>query len=430
MAFPVDFDGRGAPCPSPLPFTLGQSAASAPTTGGATTSFAFALARPEGQQYVSKLTTTLPAGLVAKVPSVTPCGEPRAQQGDCTPASQIGTATVSLGSGPSPLVLSGSVYFTGPYAGAPFGLSVVVLAEKIGPYDYGRIVTRATISVDPFTSRVIVSSQLPTIVGGVPLRLRTLNVSVDRPNFTLNPTNCGLLDVSSTLTSTLGTTQSLATPFQATGCDALPFKPRLTASTSSKTSRARGASLVVKMRMPGSPQANIRSVLVALPKRLPSRLSTLSHACTQAVFSANPLACPPASRVGTATVRTPVLPDKLTGPAIFVSHGGAAFPDLDLVLSGDGVTVILVGNTNIAKGVTTSDFATLPDVPVSSVEVRLPMGKNSALAANGKLCKQRLNMPTTITAQNGKQIKRNTRISVSGCPRKHRHHHRRHHRRH
>ncbi len=185
----------------------------------------------------------------------------------------------------------------------------------------------------------------------------------------------------------------------------------------------------MKMRTPKGPQANIRSVLVALPKHLPSRLSTLAHACTQAVFGASPFACPPASRVGTATVRTPVLPDKLTGPAILVSHGGAAFPDLDLVLSGDGVTVILVGNTNIAKGVTTSNFAALPDVPVSSVEVRLPVGRNSALTAIGKVCRQRLEMPTTITAQNGKQVKRNTRISVSGCPHVRRHKHKRHPRR-
>ncbi len=160
-AFPIDFDGKGGACPSPLPFTLSQSAASSPTAGGANTSFAFGLARAEGQQYLSKLTTTLPAGLIAKIPSVTLCGEPQAQQGGCAPASQIGTATVSVGSGPTPLALTGSVYLTGPYGGAPYGLSVVVPAEKIGPYDYGRIVTRATINVDPFTSRVVVFESTP-----------------------------------------------------------------------------------------------------------------------------------------------------------------------------------------------------------------------------------------------------------------------------
>jgi hypothetical protein len=425
-AFSVDFDGKGGACPAPLPFTLGQSATSAPTTGGAHSSFAFSLARSDGQQYLSKLSTTLPAGLVGKIPAVPLCGEPQADLGQCTSASQIGTASVSVGSGPTPLSLSGSVFLTGPYGGAPFGLSVVVPAEKIGPFNYGRIVTRATVGVDPFTSRIVVSSQVPTVVGGAPLRLKALAVNVNRPNFMLNPTNCTSLDTTTTLTSTFGTTQSLSTPFQATGCDKLAFKPKLTASSNKKTSRARGARLVVKMRMLKGSQANIKSVFVALPKQLPSRLSTLNHACLQATFTANPLSCPAASRVGTATVATPVLPHKLTGPAIFVSHGGASFPDLDLVLSGDGVTVILVGTTNIAKAVTTSDFASLPDVPVSSVEVKLPVGRNSALAAVGSLCKHPLKMPTTITAQNGKVHKQTTKISVSGCPRKHKHHHARH----
>jgi hypothetical protein len=427
-AFPVDFDGKAGACPSPLPFALSQGAATSPATGGGNTSFAFGLARGEGQQYLSKVATVLPAGLVGKIPSVTLCGEPQAEKGECTSASQIGTVAVTLGSGPTPLALAGTAYLTGSYGGAPYGLSVVVPAEKIGPYDYGRIVTRAAINVDPHSARILVTSQLPTIVGGAPLRLRTLSVSVNRPNFTINPTNCGALTTNTTLTSTFGTVQPLTTPFQATGCGALAFAPKLTASTNAKTSKANGAILVVKVAYRAGPQANIKSVLVALPKQLPARISTLNKACPAATFEANPATCPPLSRVGTATVTTPVLPGKLTGPAMFVSHGGAAFPDLDLVLSGDGVTVILVGNTNISKGVTSSTYASVPDVPVSSFEVRLPTGKDSVLGAVGSLCKKPLLIPTTIAAQNGKAIKQSTKVSVSGCPRKHkRRHHKRHH---
>jgi hypothetical protein len=426
IAFPVDFDGKGGACPAPLPFALTQSATTSPATGGANTSFNFGLARGEGQQYLSKITTVLPPGLVGKVPSVTLCGEPQAERGECISASQIGTAAVTLGSGPTPLALSGTAYLTGSYGGAPYGLSVVVPAEKIGPFDYGRIVTRATINVDPLTARIVVTSQLPTIVGGAPLRLRTLNVNVNRPNFTINPTNCSAFTTATTLTSTFGTTQSLSTPFQATGCGALAFSPKFRASTNAKTSRAKGAILVVKVAYPAAAQANIKSVFVALPKQLPSRLSTLNNACPEATFNANPSACPPLSSVGTVTVTTPVLPGKLTGPAMFVSHGGASFPDLDIVLKGDGVTVILVGNTFIGKGITTSNYASVPDVPISSFEVRLPAGKDSVLTAVGSLCKKPLLMPTTITAQNGKTIKQRTRISVSGCPRKHK---RRHHKR-
>lgn len=416
MAFPIDFDGRGGSCPSPLPFTLSQSATSVPTTGAANTNFTYSLARADGQQYLSKVATTLPPGLVGKIPTVPLCGEPQAAAGQCAPSSQIGTTSVSVGSGPTPLTLAGLVYLTGPYAGAPYGLSVVVPAEKVGPFNYGRIVTRAAITVDPYTARITVSSQLPTIVGGVPLRLKGLTVNVNRPNFTVNPSNCGALDTTTALTSTFGTTQSLSTPFKSTGCDALAFTPKLTASTNAKTSRANGAILVVKVGYPSGPQANIKSVVVSLPKQLPSRLSTLNHACPQAIFAANPAACPAKSSVGTATVTTPVLPGKLTGPAMFVSHGGAAFPDLDFVLKGDGVTVILIGNTNITHAITTSSFAAVPDVPVSSFEVRLPTGRNSVLTAVGSVCKKSLVMPTTITAQNGKTIKQRTKIAVGGCP--------------
>jgi hypothetical protein len=268
ISFPIDFDGKGGVCPSPLPFVLGQSAATTPTTGGATTNFNFSLTRGEGQQYVSKLTTILPQGLLGKIPSVTLCGEAQAQQGECTAASQIGTVSVSLGSGAPLLTLSGTAYLTGPYGNAPYGLSVVVPAEKVGPFDYGKIVTRASINVEPFTSRIVVSSQLPTIVGGVPLRLRSLDVNVNRPNFAINPTNCAALNTETTLTSTFGTNQPLSTPFQATACSALAFAPKLTASTNAKTSRANGAILVVKVAYPTGPQANIKSVLVTLPKLL------------------------------------------------------------------------------------------------------------------------------------------------------------------
>jgi hypothetical protein len=436
LSFPVDFDGKGAACPSPLPFALSQSTKDQPATGGSTSSFTLDLAREVGDQYLEKVSVTLPPGLVAKVPAVQQCGEAQASQDKCPPASQIGTVSAALGSGPSPLTLPGAVYFTGPYAGAPFGLLVAVPAEKVGPFDYGTIVTRATIAIDPYTARVIVASTLPTIVGGVPLRLRSLTVDVNRPNFTLNPTNCGALATETLLTSTFGTTQLLSSPFQVSGCNALPFKPKLRVSTSAKASRAHGALLEVSIGYPRGRQANISSVVVQLPRQLPSRLSTLNKACLQDTFEADPYSCPAASDVGNVDVTTTVLPKPLSGNAFFVSPGGAAFPDLDLVLRGDGVTIILVGNTHISsKGTTTSTFASLPDVPVTSFHLKLPTGPHSALDAHGNLCSPPLEMPTTIRAQNGAVLEQRTRIAVKGCrtrrhPRRHRHHRRRHHPRH
>ena len=124
----------------------------------------------------------------------------------------------------------------------------------------------------------------------------------------------------------------------------------------------------------------MKSVYVSLPKQLPSRLTTLQKACPEATFAANPVNCRAlGSEVGSATVTTPVLPGKLKGSAYLVSHGGEAFPDLDIVLEGDGITVILTGNTKITKGITSSTFAAIPDVPVTSFVLNLPVGPHSAL---------------------------------------------------
>lgn len=402
-------------CPSPLPFALQQSTQSSNANAGAYTSYTFNLNRGDGQQYLSRLQTTLPPGLVGAIPSVPLCGEPQAQTGTCAAASEIGKATVEVGAGSEPYAFTGPVYLTGPYNGAPYGLSIPVAAQA-GPFDLGTVVTRAAIGVDPHTARVIATSSLPTIVRGVPLRLKSLSVAVTRPSFLFNPTDCAPLSTDSGLTSTFDTIQNVSSPFLLSNCAALAFKPSLKASTGAKTSKPSGASLRVSIAQ-APHQANIRSVFAQLPKQLPSRLTTLQKACPEATFAANPRACRPlGSEVGTAAVHTPVLPGELTGSAYLVSHGGAAFPDLDLVLEGDGVQVILAGNTDIKKGITSSTFAAVPDVPISSFALNLPVGPHSALTANGSLCSSKLVMPTTITAQNGAQIRQNTTISVTGCP--------------
>lgn len=145
-------------------------------------------------------------------------------------------------------------------------------------------------------------------------------------------------------------------------------------------------------------------------------LERIQRACMAAVFEAKPVVCPAGTVVGHAVVHTAVLPVPVTGPVYFVSHGGAAFPDLVIVLQGYGITIDLVGNTYIKKGITSTTFNTVPDAPVSSFELTLPEGKFSALAANGNLCRQKLIMPTAFTGQNGAVINQDTHIEVTGCP--------------
>jgi hypothetical protein len=325
---------------------------------------------------------------------------------------------VSAGAGSEPYGFSGPVDLTGPYGGAPYGLSIPVAANA-GPFALGTVVTRAALNVNPYTGRVTVASALPTIVKGVPLRVRSVSVAVNRANFLFNPTNCGALASESTLTSTLGASDNAASPFQVTGCGALAFTPTLKASTRVPKKKLEGVSLQVNLIQPAG-QANISSVMAQLPLQLPTRLETLKNACAEATFAANPHSCPPASAVGSATVTTPVLPGALTGPAYLVSHGGAAFPDLDLALEDNGVHVILTSTTRIYKGITTSTFTGIPDAPVSSFALNLPTGRESILAVNGNLCSQPVVMPTTITAQSGAHTTQNVSIAVAGCPARYR----------
>jgi hypothetical protein len=425
--FVVDANNAKGACSSPLPFSLTQASENSSANAGGHTNTTFNLVRPSGNQYISRVKTTLPAGLVGAIPAVTQCPEPQASTGSCASTSQIGTATVEAGAGSAPFVFKGPVYLTGPYKGAPFGLSIAIAAVA-GPFNLGTVVTRATINVDPHTARVIVEATLPRIVkavgkasSGILLRLRKISVAVNKQGFLLNPTNCSPLATETTAYAFTApsagetATLNLSSPFQVGNCGALAFKPAFKAASSARTSKRNGASLETTINQ-ASGQANMKSVTVQLPLQLPSRLTTLQQACLAATFEANPFHCPSGSFVGGVRANTPVLPAKMTGPAILVSHSNAAFPDLDLVLEGNGVRVIVVGNTDIKNGITTTKFAAAPDVPVSSVTVNLPIGPHSALAAFGNLCAKRLVMPTTIVGQNGVTIKQKTRIFVRGCP--------------
>ncbi len=415
--FNVDWDGHGGACPSVMPFGPVFEAGTSNANAGQLSPLTVTFNREDREQDFSQIKVVTPPGLLGSLSGVPLCGEPQADLGTCPASSQIGKMTVAAGPGSHPYYQQGQVYLTGPYKGAPFGLSIVV-PTKAGPFDLGNVVVRATITVDSHTTALTVKTDpLPQILDGIPLRLRKTNVTIDRPGFIFNPTDCAQLHITATISGSQGTQTEVAAPFAVAGCAGLSFGPKFSVATSGKTSKAGGASLDAKLVVPSGPQSNIAKVKVELPKQLPSRLTTLQKACPDSTFEANPAACPAGSEIGAVQAVTPILPVKLRGPVYFVSHGGAAFPNLVAVLQGYGVRVDLVGETFISKkGITSSTFTNIPDVPVSSFELFLPQGKGSALAANGNLCKSKLVMPTLFVGQDGAQLKQNTPIKVTGCP--------------
>jgi hypothetical protein len=438
--FAIGSGPKGTPCASPQPFNPTFQAGAGNPQAAAFTPFTVSIGGPEGgpakalksdtDQALKSVTMTLPPGLSGLLSQVELCPEAQANAGTCGEKSLIGEATAVAGLGPDPFtVTGGKVYITGPYKGAPFGLSIVIPA-KAGPFDFGIVVTRATINVNPSTAQITIANDVPTMLNsttyhtGVPVQLRRIDVTVQRPGgapFQFNPTNCSPLSITGTLGGDQGASAPISVPYQVTGCNNLPFSPQLSAVVGAQASKANGANFTVNVKSNGLGGANIQKVRLQLPLALPSRLTTIQKACLLVVFNANPATCPEGSNIGFATIHTPVLKNPLSGPAYLVSHGNEAFPDVEFVLQGEGVTIVLDGKTDIKKGITYSRFEAAPDAPFTTFETVLPAGPHSALTAfvppsqNYNLCKTTLLMPTEIVAQNGDVIRQTTNIAKSGC---------------
>ncbi len=443
--FTISSGVEGGACPSGgvPPFKPLVTAGTENPNAGAYSPLNILIDRKDGEQEITGFASQLPLGLTGNLSGIPFCSEADIQQArkktgaqeqaepSCPAASQIGYTVADAGVGQVLAQAPGKIYLAGPFEGAPFSV-VGIVAAKVGPFDLGTVVVHFPLDINPLTAGVTIpagaADQIPHIIKGIVVHVREIRVYIDRAKFMLNPTDCEQMSFAATVigggadpTNPAGYDPVTATsPFRVTACQALAFKPSFKASTSGKTSRANGASLHVTLGYPSAPQgtqANIKSVKVELPKQLPSRLTTLQKACTAGQFEANPAGCPAASIVGHAKAITPILPVPLEGPAYFVSYGGAKFPELVIVLQGYGVTIDLHGETFISKkGITSSTFRTVPDQPVTSFELTLPQGPDSALAANGNLCAASLVMPTAFTAQNGATLKQSTSIEVTGCP--------------
>jgi hypothetical protein len=425
------------------PFAPEATTGTLNNNAGSYSQFDLKISRKDGEQELTRFSTTFPPGLTGNLTGIPFCadseieaarqktGTQELSEPSCPAASEIGHTLVSAGVGTVLAQAPGKVYLAGPYHGSALSI-VSITAAKVGPFDLGTVVIRFALRVNPVTAQVEIDSAgsdpIPHIIDGIVVNVREIHAYIDRSRFILNPTSCNPMSIQNVVTGAGADFTNpadqvpvlLSSPFQAADCANLAFKPTFKVSTSGKTSKAGGASLSVKLSFPAGSQgteANISKVKVDLPKQLPSRLTTLQKACLAATFDANPAGCPAASIIGHAKAITPILPVPLEGPAYFVSHGGEAFPSLVMVLQGYGVTIDLTASTFISKtGITSSTFKTVPDQPVTSFELMLPQGKYSALAANGNLCTSKLAMPTAFTGQNGLEVHQSTPISVTGCP--------------
>jgi hypothetical protein len=386
---------------------------------GAFSSFDLSFSRTDTDQELSGLSVTLPPGVLAKLAGVAECSDAQVAQASCPAASQVGTAETGAGAGSDPIFLGGNVYLTGPYKGAPYGLAVIVPAV-VGPFNLGNAVVRQALFVDPTDAHVtVVSDPFPTILPGtgIPLRLKQVDVSLNRPGFTVNPTSCARMSVTATLTSTAGAADNFASPFQVGNCQSLGFSPKLSIDLSGSARKSGAHPTLTANLTPPSGQANIANARVTLPLSLALDPNNSNNVCSFAVAQAvqtGPAGCPSSTIVGTASASTPLLSQPLTGNVYLVQGirtgpGGQqirTLPSLLIPLRG-ALALNLRATTAVDRyGRLVTTFSNVPDVPVSAFHLVLNGGAKGLLVITGRgenICLAPQTSYATLNAQSGRQ---------------------------
>lgn len=379
------------------------SAGSVNPAAGRFSSFVTSLTSESGEQNLSGLTVNLPEGVLAKLAGVGVCSEAQAATGSCPASSQVGTTTVATGPGPSPLWIPQpgkdptAVYLAGPYKGGPYSL-VVKTPAQAGPFDLGTVVVRAAIHVDPETARVSVASDsLPQFLEGIPVTYRTVQVDVNRPDFTLNPTSCARMQVGGSASSVSGGRAALASPFQVGGCSSLGFKPKLRLRLKGGTTRSSHPALRATLTMPEG-DANIARASVALPHSEFLDQNHIKTICTRVQFAAN--TCPAGSVYGHARALTPLLDQPLEGP-VYLRSSSHELPDLVADLNGQ-IHVVLVGRIDSVNAGIRTTFEAVPDAPVSKFVLSMQGGKKGLLVNSTNLCTRPNRANVLFGGQNSK----------------------------
>jgi hypothetical protein len=436
-SFTLDNAPGGGPCPKTLgdrPFSPTFSAGTEQTKAGAFSPFNLHITRPNGAQEIRQVKVNLPPGMVAKLKGTEYCPEANiaaagAQSGkaeqanpSCPANSLVGTVDAGVGSG-TPFHTSGKVYLAGPYKGAPVSMLFVTPAVA-GPYDLGTVAVRAAINIDPETAEIhAVSDPIPYIFGGVKLDVRSIDVSINRQNFTLNPTTCREpFQIGSGI---FGGGNDPANPgawfeakpsvdFRATECKQLKFQPKFFPRIMGGQNATRRAAnprfrAILEAR---NGDANVRRAAFILPRATILDQSHIKTICTRVQLAANE--CPKNSIYGHATATSPLLDERLRGP-VYLTSSSHTLPDLLVNLRGQ-VPIRLRGVISSEHGRLKTVFNNTPDVAVSKFILNMKGGDKGLLINSRNLCAGQTNGFLNLLAQNSRRMRANNlRLNIPAC---------------
>jgi hypothetical protein len=306
----------------------------------------------------------------------------------------------------------GRIYLAGPFQGAPLSL-VAITPALAGPYDYGNVVVRVALHVDPLDAHVVADSEtVPSIIGGIPIRLRSIQVNIDKPNFMINPTNCHASSVASEGIGDQGTAARFSSKFQVVNCATLPFKPKMSVDLldgRKSIARARNPSLLFELNTrPGD--ANVKAISVTLSNAFEIDQAHLGSLCTEQELIATQ--CAGRQAIGEATTLTPLLEQPLSGPVYAVS-GSGGLPRLAFLLGGQVNLVPRADTKTLSGGRLRTTVPVVPDAPIGRFRLKVFGGKHGYLANTRNLCKRRPGVGVSFVGQNGRLLTQNVKIKTA-----------------
>jgi hypothetical protein len=413
--FQVNRGPGGGPCPRGELEPKLSGGAAAPLAGR-TSPFELRLHREDGTQRFSALKLSLPPGLTAYLKGVPYCPDgtlasipaaPGTGQGEidspsCPAASQIGSVAAGAGPGANPFYVDDArAYLAGPYKGAPLSIAVVAPAVA-GPLDLGNVVVRNAAYLDPKTAQVsVVSDPVPRILHGLLLDIRDIRVSIDRPDFTLNPTSCEPLELGAEVSGEAGAPAALSIPFQVGRCADLGFRSRLFLRLFGGTRR--GANPKLRGVLTAGPgQANISRTAVTIPRSGFLDQAHIRTICTRVQFAAD--ACPKGSIYGYARAFTPLLDYPVQGP-VYLRSSDNKLPDMVVAVRGPAhqpIEAEVVGRIDSIRGQIRATFEAMPDVPLTKVILTMQGGKKGLLVNSRNICAGRNRATVRFNAHSGK----------------------------
>ena len=443
--FSLETGPHGSECPGQVrPFKPSLEAGTANPAAGAYSSFTLKLNREDGDQFLGKLNFTMPPGLTANLHGVTYCPETdilaaantsgRTEQADpsCPASSEIGTSNVAAGPGIHPFHAVGRIFLAGPFQGAPLSL-VAITPALAGPYDYGTVVVRVALHIDPLDAHVIADSEtVPEIIGGIPLRMREIRVNINRERFMINPTNCSEFQTVSEGIGDQGSAVSFSSPFIAVNCETLSFTPKMSITQlGGHRATARGKDPALRFDLNTNPgDANLSSVSVTLPKTFEIDQRHLGNLCSKAQLEKDH--CAGRQPIGFVKDETPLLEKPLEGPAYAVSgfaSGTNVLPHIAFILGGQVTVVPQAESTTLGGGRLKTVVPVIPDAPIGHFRFSLLGGAHGYISNTESLCAAKPIVAVALNGQNGKSLTQQVRTKTACKAKRHKRHRLRHRRR-